>query len=181
MTIDLNLLPNRAKFRADKQILKKKVNKIVMTATGVWVFILLVVFGIWGWSKISLLAADKKRTKTENEYKALSETIVTSQQLKYRAKQVGEVLATRFEYSRAFNKMNNIFPKEMVKVTDLKFKDTSKFTVTGEADFGAKMDYVEKRVESINRGEEEGLTKAVLKEVKVSGGVWTFALEVGLK
>jgi len=181
MTMDLNLLPNRAKFQADKLELKKKVNKVVIMAGGVWLFVLVVVFGLWGWAKISLQTADKKRTKTENEYKALSQLIVASQQLKYRAKQVGEVLASRFEYSKAFNRMNNIFPKEMVKVTDLVFKDTSKFTVSGEVDTGAKMDYVEKRLESINRGDEEGLTMATLKGVGVKSGLWSFSMEVGLK
>lgn len=77
--------------------------------------------------------------------------------------------------------MNNIFPKEMVKVTDLVFKDTSKFTVSGEVDTGVKMDYVEKRLESINRGEEEGLTAATLKDVGVKSGLWSFSMEVGLK
>lgn len=181
MSMDLNLLPSRAKFQAAKIKLKKNIMLFVWIFVFVWVASLTVVLAIFFVVRINLDTVDKKYISEQNKYKALAEDVSISYQIKYRAKLVGKALEDRFEYGSSIKKIYNIFSSN-ISIGNYEIKGPKLFLINGKVADGTNLDEVEQTVIKINRGDLANFTSAKLISVAVAADKsWSFAMEVNLK
>jgi hypothetical protein len=178
--MDLNLLPSGAKFQAAKVKLQKKVRKILIWTVSVWLAAAAIIFGLNLVAKLRITAAQTQLKKAQDAYMAMADNIITSQNLKYRAKVVGGVLNSRFEYGKAFEEVGKLFPPE-VEMTDFKLKDDGGFVLTAQTSGGMNMDMVEKIIGGINDGQNTEFKSAKLATLIFDKNLWKFTVEVTLK
>ncbi len=182
MSMDLNLLPSRAKFQAAKIKLKKRVMLFNWVFVSFWFLFVLVVLVINFITKARLNSAVKKFNVEQTQYNALIGDASLSYQIKYTAKLVGKVLKDRFEYGVSIKKINNLFSSD-VNITDYQISAEKQFILNGKLTDGSKMDEVEQTIKDINSGKMEDFASAKLSSVVISpdGVTWNFTLEVNLK
>ena len=180
MNNDINLLPSQAKFQAKRVALKAKINFFLWIFGGIWVVLLILVLGGFFISKMALNQVNKKYQTDLNQYKSLLGSMVVNQQVKYRAKIVGQVLGERFEYGSSIERIRSIFA-ENIKIDDIGIEGKKQFTLEGSVNDGKYVSEVEEKIVEINNGELEGFTKAVLKDIQIDNGVWIFKMEVYLE
>jgi Tfp pilus assembly protein PilN len=178
--MDLNLLPSSAKFQASKVKLQKSVRKIAIWIIAGWVAVALIIFALTLVVKIRTVVAESQLKKAKDAYLAMSDNIITSQILKYRAKTVGQVLDSRFEYGKAFEEMNGLFPPG-VTLTEFKLINIGKLQLSAATDGGVNMDKVEAVVAGVNKGQNPEFKNAKITSLSFKDNSWTFALEVNLK
>lgn len=178
--MDLNLLPSSAKFQASKVKLQKKIRKIIFWIVSAWVAVVIIIFGLTIVVKLRTASAQAQFKKAQNDYLLMSDNIITSQILKYRAKIVGEVLDTRFEYGKAFEAINSLFPPG-VTITNFKLKDRGGFQLLAATDGSVNMDKVEAIMADINNNQNAAFKDAKMTTLAYSGGSWIFTVEVNLK
>lgn len=178
--MDLNLLPSGAKFQASKVKLQKRVNKIIIWIVSGWVGVGLIILGLTVAVKWKTATAETQLKKAQSDYSAMSSNIITSQSLKYRAKIVGQVLNSRFEYGKAFEAINSLFPTG-VQLTDFKLSDKGGFELSATTDGSGNMDKMETLVDDINNGSNEEFKDAKITALSYSAGTWTLGVEVHLK
>jgi len=179
-SMDLNLLPSSAKFQAKKINLKEKLNQLMLLIAGVWLVAGVGVFGFWLLGKSQLEREVIKHGVVSKEFAALASEIVIGQDLKTKAKLVGELLDKRFEYSRAFEQVSNIFPPG-IELVDFDLDDKKSISLNGLTEDKKMMDQVEFMVEEINRGNNEDFLKASIGTVSLENNIWTFSMGVELK
>ena len=180
MNTDINLLPSQAKFQAKRMALKSKINFFLWIFGGSWVLILIIVLGGFFVSQLVLNQVNKKYESGLNQYKSLLGSMAVNQQVKYRAKIVGQVLGERFEYGASIEKAKSIF-SENIKIEDVGIEGKKQFTLSGSIANGKYVSEVEEKIVEINNGELEGFSKAVLKDIQVNNGIWVFEMEVDLE
>jgi len=181
MSMDLNLLPSEAKFQAARIKIKAKVNKVMLLTSVIWVFGLLVVFFLWFLTKLTLAADEKKYKQAATDFQGISDTVKNSEQLKYRAKLVGEILNSRFEYGKAFQTITSLFPPEII-LEDYELKSKNVFDVSGVTKDWQGVDRLEETIRDINDGSSESFDSAKLNSLSY-GSVkgWVFSMEVTIK
>ncbi len=179
MSMNLNLLPSQAKFQAFKVKIKKKVVVFIWGLCITWFSVTLVIFGFWFVAQTSLKREEKLYNRELEAYKSLSERVVLSEQIKYRAKLVGEVLGQRFEYGDAINRVNNLF-SENITLNDFSLSNNDKFDIVGFA-LGSNINEVEEKLGSINTGKIEEFKSAKINTLSLAGSEWKFGMEVLLK
>lgn len=177
----LNLLPNYAKFRAAKINLINRLKKYLLIVVVVWIAIVLAVLGWWIVTNENLKNAKKKEKNAESALSSISSTIIVSQDLKYKAKQVGSVLSGRTEYFEKFEKMNSFKSVDMPPIDIKMDKDSDKFVVDGTTVNGTDIDKIEKAVQEINEGKREFFKSAKILNLVEDNGIWKFSVEVLLK
>ena len=180
MNTDINLLPSQAKFQAKRIALKAKINFFLWIFGGSWVLILVIVLGGFFVSQIVLNQVNKKYESGLNQYKSLLGSMAVNQQVKYRAKVVGQVLGERFEYGASIEKAKSIF-SENIKIKDVGIDGKKQFTLEGTIMNGIYVSEVEEKLVAINNSELEGFSKAVLRDIQVKNGTWSFKMEVNLE
>lgn len=181
MSMDLNLLPSEAKFQAARLKLKAKVNRVMLLVSVIWVLGLVVVFFLWFLTKLTLAADEKKYKQAASDFQGISDTVRNSEQLKYRAKIVGEILNLRFEYGKAFQTIVGLFPPE-VSLENYELKSKNVFDVSGVAKDWTGVDQLEETVRRINDGMSDSFKSAKLNSLSydlVKG--WIFSMEVTIK
>jgi hypothetical protein len=178
--MDLNLLPSSAKFQASKVKLQKSVRKIVIWIMAGWAVVAVIIFALTLVVKVRMAVAESQLKKAKDAYLAMSDNIITSQILKYRAKTVGQVLDSRFEYGKAFEEVNGLFPPE-VTLSGFRLMSTGKFQLSATTDGGVNMDKVEAIVAGINSGQNPEFKSAKITSLSFKNNSWTFSLEVNLK
>jgi len=178
--MNLNLLPSKAKFQAAKIKLKTQVNKIAIGLVAAWVVACAIVLGVNFFIKYKLANAVVQNKKIQENYTGLQSNILVSQKLKYKAKMVGGVLASRFEYGKAFEMIENMFP-EVITLDDYDLKEDGTFRIDGTTKTREGVDLVENTIESINSDKNKALTGASLTSLKNFKGVWSFTIVVTLK
>lgn len=178
--MSINLLPSEAKFQASRIHFRKKILKITYGLGGLWLGLIGVVYILWIVFRQIYLNSEARLAKSEEAYGKLSSFLVTNQKLRYKVKLVSSVLDTRFEYSKAFKTILNLFSSS-VNVTNFELKKDGVFAVDGEVNGFGLMDEVEKRILEINQGKSNDFNTAVLKQLSVSGSKWKFSLDVTLK
>lgn len=179
---DLNLLPSQAKFQAVKMRMKALAKKITIGVALIWLVVVLTVLTALFGGKWMLNSEKTKYQREMNAFLTMSDSIVTSQIIKFRAKLLGKILTDRFEYYNAFSRVGKLFSAETV-IKDFVLKDKSVFKLTLLVNRGGLLDEVEKRVEEINKGEEPGVKKATISSVSYSrpDRSWTVNMEVTLQ
>lgn len=178
--MDVNLLPNVAKFQADKVNFSRKMVGVTMTIGTVWVLVLTVVMAFYWTSRINFSKTESKYKALLADYLSMSEGVVVNQNLRYKLKLVNQVLTQRFEYGKAFRQMESLFGEE-VKLSSLELKDDKSFSFSGEVANGELMDMVERKIVDINEGRVEGFFGANIGSVENQGDLWKFDLEVDLR
>jgi hypothetical protein len=180
MNNDINLLPSQAKFQAKRVALKSKINSFLWVFGGIWILLLVVVFGGWFVSQTVLSQVNKKYQSGLTQYKNLLGSMAVNQQVKYRAKIVGQVLEERFEYGSSIEKVKSIF-SENIKIDDVGIDGKKQFTLEGTIMNGIYVSEVVEKLVAINNSELEGFSKAVLRDIQVKNGTWSFKMEVNLE
>jgi len=180
-SLNLNLLPSQAKFEATRMKLQGVLKRYMSLAVLLWIVVVIIVVVLYFGSDFILKLQKKKYDQSLNNFKGLSQEIVTNQLLKYRSKVLGEVLKNRFEYSSAFEKINSIFAQK-AKVSNFKLNDNKMFLVEVTAADKEAVNFVEDKVTDINNGKEEGVEKAEIKSADYQlGSNWTIEMEVYIK
>lgn len=113
-------------------------------------------------------------------YEAMASEVVTSKQLKYRAKMVGQVLSDRFEYAATMKKMDGFFSDQVI-IDNFELVDRDAFEVEGRTKTETGVDEVEQKVVDINAGLVEDFSGAELTSLGWEEGEWSFTMEVALK
>lgn len=176
----LNLLPSVAKFQVAKVKIKRRVLVFIIAISVIWFTITASVFGTWIWQNNQLVVVKRNYEKVYAEYKKKADLLITSQRLKYQAKAVGEVLATRFEYGTAITNINKLMP-EGVSITNFAVKSKNEFEINYETVDGKMIDEVEKKMDEINKGKIEGFAGAELNSIEDRTSVWVFKLHIKTK
>jgi hypothetical protein len=180
MSLDLNLLPSQAKFQAERNRMVMLVKKLVLIVTGVWVLALVVVVGWWWYVNGQMLKVQASYLKESNGFKLELAKVAKGQELRLRLQSVKQILATRFEYGQAFQKMAELFSGE-VTVKSFKLVEKGVFSVSVEAANTNVMEMVENRVIEINSGKSPIFSRVKLSGATWDKGVWQIPLEVTLK
>ena len=180
MSVDLNLLPNVAKFQLEKIRLKKRVNQIVIVAAVVWAVAGVLVAAGWMLAKWNLENQTALNKKALGGLQTLAGNAAINQSLRYKAKLVGDILAKRFEYYAAFRALESLFSGD-VTIENYKMEQQNGFAVEARAAGGAGMDEVEKKVAAVNRGEVDRFSGAKILSLEKRGNMWNFKMEVVLK
>jgi hypothetical protein len=120
------------------------------------------------------------RQRVQSNFDSMQTNIVTSQQLKYKTKMVGNVLAERYEYGSSFEAIGKMFPTG-VQVKSYDMTDQGVFEIKGVVSGRENVDTLERTIDSINRGENELLTVAKVVSLTLKDGLWEFTMEVKLK
>jgi hypothetical protein len=178
--MNLNLLPSKAKFQAAKIKLKQKINLAMTIILVVWLLSGGIILLFSGILKSKINAANVTKKNIVDSYGLLKDDIITSQKLKYKAKMVGGVLNSRFEYGKSFEIINGLFPPA-INLKNYDLKEGGVFEVKGQTSEKTNVDLLEQTVISINRGENGFLKSAKITALKVVGGAWDFTMEVVLK
>ncbi len=176
----LNLLPSRAKYQAFRVLVGKGARRAALLLGIFWAVGSLLVGAGWWWTESVKSRQALKLSAANREYVALAESVALTDQLKYRAKIVGQLLATRKEYGTMYQSLRSAFPSGMVlESTELTTNETFKIeaAVTGLK----SMDAVEDWMAEVNRGSINGLSKLNLESVSVIGDSWKIKFEILLK
>jgi Tfp pilus assembly protein PilN len=178
--MDLNLLPSIAKFQAKRIGLKNKLNKIMMVMAGLWLIVVAVIFGWWFLTALETKKQTEKAGIIKQELANMAQELVINQDLKSKAKLVGEVLAARFEYGEAFRAIENLFP-EGIEMDKFELVDKKSIDVEGSISQNKMLDVLEEMVEEINKGENKDFSKISLESINYNLGVWKFKVKLELK
>jgi len=178
--MDLNLLPSIAKFQAKRIGLKITINKIMMIMAGLWLAVVAVIFGWWLITNLEMKKQTEKAGVIKQELTNMAQEIVINQDLKSKAKLVGEVLAARFEYGEAFRAIENLFP-EGISMDNFELVNKKSIDVEGSITQNKMVDVLEEMVEEINKGENKDFSKMSLETINYNLGVWKFKVKVDLK
>jgi len=180
-TLNLNLLPNQAKFQAAKIKLRDTLNRYMKWGLELWLLITVVTFALYFGSNWLLNRQTNLYNQAFAAYKNLAEEISVGQMLKYRAKVLGQVLGERFEYSAAFEKVNSLFA-DQAKVTNFNLLENSVVEVSVTAVGKSASEAIEDKVEKISKGEVEGVKSAkITSATYYRDGNWIIKMEVVLK
>lgn len=177
MTADLNLLPSSAKFQAERIRLRKEIRKLMIALGIIWVVIVVVVLGLWLVASMLLTASETKLKKAVTSYTSMSTEIIASQLLKYRAKILGGVLLGRFEYGKTIQRLNSLFPPEVV-MDNFEVDNTKTFNLSGKVSGIKAVDVVENKINDVNSGQVEGFKSAKLTSLRYGNNIWKFSMEV---
>ena len=178
--MDVNLLPNVAKFQADKVNFSRKMVSVTVIIGTVWVAVLAIVMIFYWINRINFSKTESKHKSLLADYLSMSEGVIVNQNLRYKLKLINQVLNQRFEYGKAFRQMESLFGEE-VKLSSLELKDDKSFSFGGEVVSGELMDMVEKKIIDIKEGRVDGFFGASIDSVENQGDSWKFDLEVSLK
>ena len=179
-TMNLNLLPSEAKFQATKNKLENKIRKVMMLMVGLWIVVMVGVYGAGFVFNTKLNSEKKSQQKALTDYGTFSDSVIVNQNLKYKAKMVGKALAARFEYGKAFETVNSLFP-EGIKLENFEMDPGGFFKVTGTMIGRDNVDKLESLVSDINAGGDSRFESIKLSSLSVRLGVWKVGMEVALK
>ncbi len=178
--MNLNLLPSKAKFQKRKVELVGKTKVYMIAVSGVWCLVLVVVIILNIVVSVRKKTLERRYELVKTDYQGLAESVITSQNLKYRAKMIGGVIASRFEYSKAFKALKLLLPNG-ISMSDFKMTKKGVFDIKALANDGTSVDEFEKLVFEINKGNNEFFNKAKIIDVMVKNGVWNLEMEVSMK
>ena len=178
--MNLNLLPSEAKFQAAKIKLERKTRLAMVVMVVAWITSILAVYGADFFFSTRLNAEEKRLQKAQGEYMSLTDTVMVKQDLKYKAKMVGKTLAARFEYGKAFETINSIFP-EGITLDNFDMDPGGYFKVSGSMTGRDNVDKLENLVQTINAGGDSRFVSVKLTNLSVKFGDWKVIMELTLK
>lgn len=177
--MSLNLLPSQAKFQMEKIRTILLTRKILLIFLVIWVVVVLLLISVEKLANWQLTNENNKYKKLVTDYLQLSNEIVVSQTIKFRAKLLGKVLLDRFEYADAFMVVGTVFDPS-ITVKNFELKENSFFNITVVANDAKMMTDIENRISEINSGKVPKIKSATIKSVSFlkSSLQWVVNLEV---
>lgn len=178
--MSVSLLPSQAKFQLAKTKLKEKLLVVMVVVVLIW---LVASLSIWVWwiiqnQKYKSTKLDYEKVSVE--YKNRKDELLTSYKLKYQAKMVGRVLASRFEYGKAITNINNLLPKD-IAIDTFKIQGQNSFLISYSTTEGKNIDIVEEKLEEIKNNKITEFESAKLNSLSFDNNNWKFILEVRTK
>ncbi|MBU1129764.1 hypothetical protein KKE45_00390 [Patescibacteria group bacterium] len=179
--MSLNLLPNAAKFQAEKIKVKKVVRLLVVGVLFVEVLLLLVVF-VWSLALNNVFLKNDRRYKNSLlAYETLSDRVLMNYRIKQDVGMLDEVFGSRFEYSEVFGKVKNLFSSK-VDLRSFKLINGKKgFVLEGAVAGFESVDEIEIIVQRIKEGKDKDFGSAELTGLSVADDYWEFKMEVLLR
>lgn len=171
------MLPSQAKFQLAKTKLKAQLLVVMVGALSIW---LAASVAIWVWWIVNNQVLKKTKSNYDSvltEYNKRQDDLFTSQKLKYQAKMVGKVLASRFEYGEAITNINSLLPSD-IQIENFKIAGKNAFTINYTTAKGENMDVLEEKINEIGSKKVKGFVAADLKSLLLDKGIWKFSMEV---
>ena len=140
---DLNLLPSEAKFQAEKIRLKRLASNFSWLISGIWLVIVIILFGLNLLAQLNENQLNKKYLKVADQYKGMSQDILKNQQVKHQAKVVAMVLKERFEYGSSMEKIKGIFSDNII-INNFNLESGKVYKVEAVVPEAKNLDEVEK-------------------------------------
>ncbi|MBP6891912.1 hypothetical protein KBB92_03210 [Candidatus Shapirobacteria bacterium] len=177
---NLNLLPNQAKFQLERMQLKAKIRKIIIIVVITWLSVGLITLALNMAVDSVFKSEDRKYQQSLTTLRSMDKEITLSQLIKYRIKVLGEVLSERYEYSTAFENINNLFSPQ-ASLDKFNMDEHRNYTIEISVKDEDTLNFVEDKVKRINNGEVEGVKKVNMKKAVVDGELWKVNMEVIIK
>ncbi|MBP9817959.1 hypothetical protein KBC75_04395 [Candidatus Shapirobacteria bacterium] len=178
--MNLNLLPSQARFQASKVKLKLKARTVMAVLVVVWMVVMVGTYTAELIVNARLKMLTNKKNSAIASVNAMSEQVMVNQNLKYKSKLVGKALSQRFEYGKAFEKVNSLFP-EGIKLTSFELESRGNFKVSGTTQGKENVDKLERLITNINEGNDEKFSSIMMNSLAVKGDTWSFDMEARVK
>jgi hypothetical protein len=176
----INLLPGNSKLQIRSLRYKQPNKQITIAILSTWFVLVFLVFAVSLFFRQSLQNSQKRLRTAQSEYKQYDKVILATSKIRFVAKQVAEVLSTRFEYAKAFAAFGQLFDQS-TNISNFELKDNKYFEVGGIASSADAMQKVEQLVDKVNKGNVSEFKWARIKGVTYNQDLsWNFSLEVGL-
>ena len=178
--MSVSLLPSQAKFQLAKTKLREKLLVVMVSVISIWLVASLSIWVWWIVQNQKLIRVKKEYENVSVEYKNRQNDLLTSYKLKYEAKMVGKVLASRFEYGKAITNINNLLPKN-IAIDTFKIQAQNSFLIAYSTTDGKNIDIVEEKLDEIKNNKIPDFASAKINSLSMDTGVWKFTLEVKTK
>lgn len=176
----INLLPGASRLQVKALRYRGKNKMITIVILIAWVAIVAVTFGTYLVAGARVKSADVALKKKQEEVKKYNDVTIATSKVRVLAKQVGDVLASRFEYAEAFKKFAKLYDKS-VKINNFELRGTNQFAVLGSMPNYEVAKALEQMVKDLNAKKYEGFTGAKLSGFSWDPKVgWSFNMEVGI-
>lgn len=176
----INLLSGNSKLQIRSLRYKQPNKQITIAVLSIWLVSVFLALGVNLFFQQSLQNSQRKLKTTQFEYKQYDKIILATSKIRFVAKQVAEVLSTRFEYAKAFAAFGQLFDQS-TNISSFELKDNKYFEVGGVASNADAMQKVEQLVDKVNKGNVNEFKWAKIKGVTYNQDLsWNFSLEVGL-
>lgn len=176
----INLLPGRSKLQI-RSLRFRESNKLATTIVLIlWILSVGLTMGVYWFFGQKLNISQNKLIRTQSEYQQYNTVVLATSKIRFVAKQIAEVLSSRFEYAKAFSAFGQLFDQS-TNISSFELKDNKYFEVGGVAPNAESMLKVEQLVDKINKGEMPEFKLAKIKGITYNQDFsWNFSLEVGL-
>lgn len=173
----LNLLPSQAKFRMFKMLWQKRLglfSSVIITLflSATFIIVVLLVFSI-GKTK----ANQKSYDQLYLAYKGMSKELLTSQQLKYKAKMVAKVLNERPNYGTSITRVKKLFG-DGFKTDDFEMKAADTFLIDLSTTDGKQVDKLEAMARDVANKKVDGVATFKILSITWSNSIWRVSVEV---
>lgn len=176
----INLLPGRSKLQIRSLRFKEPNRRFTAVVMFLWFFCTMLTLSIYWYFNQRLSASRNKLVQAQSEYKQYSNVVLATSKIRFVAKQIAEVLSSRFEYSKAFAAFSQLFDQNTT-ISNFELKDNKYFEVGGLASNAEAMQRVEQLVDKINKGGISEFKWAKIKGISYAQDYsWNFSLEIGL-
>ncbi len=177
--LKINLLPGASRLQV-KAIRYRWHNKVIsVVILVVWIVLTILAFVVSAVMNGSLKKNQAELDLKNSSYQKYKDVVLTTNKLRFLTKQVGDILATRFEYAQTFENFSKLYDPNVFAVENFELKNKKIFSVKGSISLFDGQLLLEKLIADINDGKIEGFGKAVLNSLnwqKDAG--WSFSMEV---
>jgi|GEM_PF-5941787 len=177
----INLLPGASRLQV-KAMRYRNHNKYISLGILIfWISITLIAFAVTAFMNYSLSKSVASLDSANAAFSQYKDVVFATGKLRFSAKQVGDVLANRFEYAQAFENFSKLYDPNVFLIKTFELKEKKAFSVSGNILSFAGQEALEKLVKDINSGKIEGFSRAKLSTLvwqRKSG--WDFTMEVEL-
>lgn len=134
----------------------------------------------WWWWRGKVVRTEASYQKEVKGLSADQEVGTGAYGLKYKARLVGKLLESRYEYGRSFQKVASLATAGM-KIKESRMAKDGLFEVGLEVSDSESMARLEDRIKEINEGRSDNFKGVEFRSVGVRNGAWTVTAEVELK
>ncbi len=176
----INLLPGASRLQVKALRYRGKNKMLTILVLILWVVSVGLVFGVYLISGARVKAAEDALAKKKQEASKYSNVTLATSRVRTLAKQVGDVLATRFEYSQVFKNFAKLYDSS-IKVDSFELKGQTSFVVQGSMPNYEVAKALEQMVKDLNAKKYDGFKSSRLESFSWNPkDGWSFTMTVGI-